>query len=50
MSSMMRTKINMVHEFELGMTSATDLKHKARRRTTFFRPAQLVATRVLYQG
>lgn len=30
MSTVMRCKISMVHEFELGMTSMVDLKHKVR--------------------
>lgn len=31
MSTVMRCKMGMVHEFELGMTSMVDLKHKVRR-------------------
>lgn len=30
MSTVMRCKMSMVHEFELGMTSMVDLKHKVR--------------------
>lgn len=30
MSTVMRFKMGMVHEFELGMTSMIDLKHKVR--------------------
>lgn len=31
MSTVMRCKMNMVHEFELGMISMVDLKHKVNR-------------------
>lgn len=30
MSTVMRCKMSMVHEFELGMISIVDLKHKVR--------------------
>ena len=30
MSKVMRCKMSMVHEFELGMISMVDLKHKVR--------------------
>lgn len=30
MSTVMRCKMSMVHEFELGMISMVDLKHKVR--------------------
>lgn len=33
MSTIMRCKMSMVHEFELGMISMVDLKHKVRPRS-----------------
>lgn len=30
MSTVMRCKMSMIHEFELGMTSMVDLKYKVR--------------------
>lgn len=41
MSTVMRCKMSMVHEFELGMISMVDLKHKVKRWKVSHEPVRL---------